>query len=302
MVDDETPPDIVANLKRVEAFLNTALLRFEAARESAEAALQRFRELGDEKEIATAQYLAGRALIALGRVSEAGPMLQEALDTFRRLKSNRLAGVTLGTLAMAREHSREYAAARSMYAEALTTFKAVNDDRDAAVVATHLSWIEFNEGNLEAAVRILGEALATFRQLNDVPNLVDGHTSMAEYAIILERYDEGREHAREAVALAAREQLETHRAVALAHLAATAVLRPSEGDERAGISNAARLLGYSDACFARLGFRRNPGEQQLYDKVMHALNEAIGKREVERLAADGATWSEERAVAEGLAI
>ena len=110
-------------------------------------------------------------------------MLQEALATFRRLKSNRLAGVTLGTLAMACEHARDYVGARSMYAEALTTFKAVNDDRDAAVVATHFSWIEFNEGKLDAAVRILGEAISTFRHLNDVPNLVDGHTSMAEYLI-----------------------------------------------------------------------------------------------------------------------
>ncbi len=302
MVDDKTPPDIVANLKRVEAFLNTALLRFEAARESAEQALVHYRELGDEKEIATAQYLAGRALVALGRISEAAPMLQEALATFRRFKSNRLAGVTLGTLAMAREHARDYAGARSMYAEALTTFKAVNDDRDAAVVATHLSWIEFNEGNLEAAVRILGEALATFRHLNDGPNLVDGHTSMAEYAIRLERYAEGRDHAREAVALAAREQLETHRAVALQHLAAAAALRPAEGGDRNGAPIAASLLGYGDACFARLGFRRNPNEQQLYDKVIRALNERLGSGEVERLAAEGATWSEERAVAEGLAL
>lgn len=304
MVDDATPPVIFADLKRVEAFLNTALLRFEAARESAQEALLTYREIGDEKEIATAQYLGGRALVALGRIGEAEPMLHEALKTLRRLGCSRLTGVTLGTLAMAREHAGDYPPARSMYAEALATFKAVNDDRDAAVVATHLSWIEFSEGNLEAAVRILGEALSTFRHLNDVPNLVDGHTSMAEYAIVLERYDEGRENARQAVMLAAREQLETHRAVALQHLAAAAALRPANDGEGGlvGLSRAAQLLGYIDACFARLGFRRNPGEQQLYEQVMRALSKIIGDSEVERLAAEGATWSEEHAVAEGLAL
>jgi tetratricopeptide (TPR) repeat protein len=303
MVDETTPALVVADLKRVESFLNMALLRYEAARESAERALCSYRESGDEKEIATTQYLAGRALVALGRVSEAEPMLQLALGTFRRLGSSRLTGVTLGTLAMAREHSGDYASARSMYAEALGIFKAVHDDRDAAVVETHLSWIEFSEGNLEAAIRILGDALATFRHLNDGPNLVDAHTSMAEYAILLERYDEGRDHAREALALAAREQLETHRAVALQHLAAAVALRPSRAaGSPAGFSQAAQLLGYVDECFARLGFRRNPGEQQLYDRAMRSLVGAIGDRVVTGLMAEGTKWNEERAVAEGFAI
>ncbi|MGB6523244.1 MAG: tetratricopeptide repeat protein [Candidatus Cybelea sp.] len=231
-------------------------------------------------------------------------MLLEALKTFRRLASSRLSGVTLGTLAMASEQQGDYASARSMYAEALALFKAVNDDRDAAVVATHLSWIEFSEGNLEAAVRTLGEALLTFRHLNDGPNLVDGLTSMAEYVIAFERYDEGRAHAREAVALAVREQLETHRAVALQHLAAVVALRPVDtGDNTAeAFSRAAQLLGYIDACFARLGFRRTPGEQHLYEKVKRALAAVIGDRELAKLTAEGATWNEERAVAEGLAI
>jgi hypothetical protein len=62
------------------------------------------------------------------------------------------------------------------------------------------------------------------------------------------------------------------------------------------------LLGYIDACFARLGFRRTPGEQQLYEKVKRALAAVLGDRELAKLTADGATWSEEHAVAEGLAI
>jgi tetratricopeptide (TPR) repeat protein len=205
---------------------------------------------------------------------------------------------------MACEHAGGFASARSMYAEALATFTAVNDERDAAVVATHLSWIEFNEGKIDAAVRILGDAISTFRHLNDMPNLVDGLTSMAEYLIAFARYDLGRERAREAVALAAREQLETHQAVALQHLAAVVVLRPPREDEGSleRFSRAARLIGYIDASVTRLDFRRNPGEQQLYDKVMNTLTDAIGSPDAETLAAEGAAWSEERAVTEGLAI
>jgi hypothetical protein len=167
-----------------------------------------------------------------------------------------------------------------------------------------LSWIEFTEGRIDAAVRILGDAISTFRQLNDMPNLVDGLTSMAEYLIAFARYDLGRERAREAVALAAREQLETHQAVALQHLAAVVVLQPPGEDEGSSVrfSRAARLIGYINACVARLDFHRNPGEQQLYDNVMRVLSDALGSSEVNRLAAEGVAWSDERAVAEGLAI
>jgi hypothetical protein len=114
----------------------------------------------------------------------------------------------------------------------------------------------------------------------------------------------GRERAREAVALAAREQLETHQAVALQHLAAVVVLRPPgevDGSSERFL-RAARLIGYIDASVVRLDFRRNPGEQQLYEKVMRALTLAIGSPEVARLGAEGAAWADERAVAEGLAI
>jgi predicted ATPase/class 3 adenylate cyclase len=304
LVDRSTPPAVVADLKRVDAFLNAALLRFEAARQSAEQALRTYRQTGDEKGIATARYLVGRALVALGRSAEAESTLQQALKALRKLKCHRLTGVTLGTLATAREHANDFASARAMYGEALAVFKEVHDDRDAAVVATHLSWIEFNEGNLEAAISMLDEALSTFRHLNDRPNLVDGHTSMAEYAIVLERYDEGREHASAAVSLAAREQLDTHRAVALQHLVAAAVLHSAAQGNRAPamFSRAAQLLGYVDACFARHGFRRNRGEQQLYDKTMRALATAIGTQDVAKHAAEGAGWSEERAVNEGSAL
>jgi predicted ATPase/class 3 adenylate cyclase len=304
LADTTTPPAVLAALKRVEAFLNTALLRYEAARESAEQALEIYRQLNDEREIANAQYYGGRALVALGNSAEAEPMLLEALGTFRRLRRGRLTGVTLGTLAMVRELAGDYASARAMYDEALAIFKAVNDERDAAVVATHLSWIEFSEGNLDAAVGMLDEALSTFRNLNDGPNLVDAHNSMAEYAVVLERYDEGRAHAREAVGLAVREQLETHRAVALAHLASSVALRPHPNG--AGLNadhvRAAQLIGYVDACFLRHGFRRNPGEQLLHDKTMAVLTATLGERERQKLAAEGETWNEERAVAEGLAI
>jgi tetratricopeptide (TPR) repeat protein len=303
IADDTTPPATVARLYRVGAFLNMALLHYEAAREFAMEALGRFGELSDEKEIAVGRYLAGRALVALGRIAEAQTMLEPALVTFRRLRAGRLTGVTLGTLAIAREDAREYETARAMFEEALGIFSATNDDRDEAVVATHLGWIELLHGNVEAALRLQRSALATFRNLSDRTNAIDALTGVADCLLMLDRYDDARAHAREALTLAAADRMDVHVAMALQHLAAFEVRRPKESRSQTdSVARAANLLGYVNACFARIGFRRTSGEPELYERVIEALRNVLGDAELAKLMAEGSAWNEERAVAEGLKI
>jgi hypothetical protein len=84
-------------------------------------------------------------------------------------------------------------------------------------------------------------------------------------------------------------------ATALQHLALLASL---SGDRRRG----AQLLGYVDAQYAMLGAQREHTEQWGYDKLMAALPETLGADEIATLGAEGATWSEDRAVEEALSI
>jgi hypothetical protein len=70
------------------------------------------------------------------------------------------------------------------------------------------------------------------------------------------------------------------------------------GDAR----RAARLLGYVDSQFAALGMWREPTEQHGYDKLTAALSEALSTDEIATLAAEGAAWSEDRAVEEALKV
>jgi hypothetical protein len=81
----------------------------------------------------------------------------------------------------------------------------------------------------------------------------------------------------------------------LQHLAVIAGLG---GDARLG----AQLLAYVDAQYAELGMQREPTEQWGYDKLMATLRETLSADEIATLGAEGAAWSEDRAVEEALQV
>jgi hypothetical protein len=64
----------------------------------------------------------------------------------------------------------------------------------------------------------------------------------------------------------------------------------------------AQLLGYVDAQYTALERQRFPTEQWGHDKLMTVLRETLSAEEIADLAADGAAWSEDQAVAEALAV
>jgi hypothetical protein len=70
------------------------------------------------------------------------------------------------------------------------------------------------------------------------------------------------------------------------------------GDARRG----AQLLGHVDAQYTALGTQREATEQWGYDKLMATLREQLSEDEIAQLAADGAAWSEDRAVEEALKV
>lgn len=63
-------------------------------------------------------------------------------------------------------------------------------------------------------------------------------------------------------------------------------------------NNGARLIGYVDVQYKELGSQREPTEKWGYDKLMAALREHRSEAEIEKLAAEGAAWSQDQAVEE----
>ena len=71
---------------------------------------------------------------------------------------------------------------------------------------------------------------------------------------------------------------------------------------RGEVHDAARLIGYVNAQFKEVGNERETSEKWGYEKLMTALREQLSEAEIEKLAAEGAAWSEDQAVEEALKV
>ncbi|HEY4439039.1 MAG TPA: adenylate/guanylate cyclase domain-containing protein [Candidatus Elarobacter sp.] len=301
-VDPATPVPVVAKLHLAKAVLDGTLKQYKASYAAAEEALARYRELGDALGIAHAQRVAGGALVFLGRVSEGEALLREALAAARGFRK-RTASL-LQDLAVARHFAEDLAGARAHFAEALAISKALGDARKTAFIAGNLADAEFRGGDAARAVQLAGEALADDRARNDRRGVEITVCNMAAYLLALDRYDEARSHAREALALSRDLQAGVLLAISLQHLAAVAALRQSEDAEgmHQDRTRAARLLGYVDTCLTTLEALREYTEQQEYDKMIAALREAFGEDTLAKLMDEGRAWSEDHAVDEALLV
>jgi hypothetical protein len=61
-------------------------------------------------------------------------------------------------------------------------------------------------------------------------------------------------------------------------------------------------VGYVNAQYRALALEREATEKWGYEKLMVVLHERQSQPEIERLAAEGAEWSEDQAVEEALKI
>jgi len=158
-----------------------------------------------------------------------------------------------------------------------------------------LAELEFGDGQVEQALRLAGEALEIDSRGKNQTGLALGYDNIAAYRIALGDVVGAREAAREALRLARQAQRALLTAIALQHFALLGALR---GEVR----GAAQLIGYVDAQYKELGYEREGTEKWGYEKLMAALREQLSDAEIEKLAAEGAAWSEDQAVDEALKV
>jgi tetratricopeptide (TPR) repeat protein len=177
--------------------------------------------------------------------------------------------------------------------------RANGDDHALIIVADNLAEAEYRGGDAAAALRIAEEVIE--RGTPQSRNVTIGN--IAQYLVALDRYDDARRAAREAVAISRDAREYVSLAFALQHLAAIAVLAPVEDSEMAIDSRrrGARLLGYVGTCIAALDAVRET-EQMEYDRMLPVLNGAFDDAELAALVQEGSSWSEDRAVAEAMLI
>ncbi len=296
-VTADSPPRVVARLELADAHLASSLNQLNAALAAARRALAGFEADGDQRGVANAKRWAGRSLIFLGAVSEGETLLCSALDTYETLGFRKTGGLFLD-LGSARSACGDIAGARDFFARALKQFEEDGDEGNVAITAGTLAEAEFHGGDAQAAVRRAQDALAAARHLSR-PITVWIQSNMAGFLIALDRFDQARQYAQEALQTALHLQSEFWVIVLLQHIAATLVLESNAKPAAAATKEselAAHLVGYVDKRMREIDLKREFTEQQEYDRILAVLSGALGVEPLAALMADGATLKEERAV------
>lgn len=192
--------------------------------------------------------------------------------------------------------------ARALVSEALRLCEDAGSSRTAADARAALAEIEFASGHAEEALRLNAITTQFFRSQSNLIGLPLPLSNSSAYLIALERFQEARELAVEALqrsyAIGS-----VHSAFwVMQHLAALAVFAGNARDDNTLLPRAASVLGFVDEATMQRGIPRYLTELQEYDKVLAAVREALGKVEVAKFMDAGKHWSEERAFAEALAL
>ncbi len=299
-IGDHTPPDLVARLEHAEAEGAQQFGDRKVSLAAAERALLRYRDLGDVLGSAQAATLAGAALVLLGQTTDAEPLLREALEKARTLGDRRLTANVLQTVGWSRCAVGDFADARVHLTEALGLANELGTELFAASIAGSLAENEFDAGDAELALRLSRDVLATLRALNTpscVPGIATTLTNMATYLVAMQRFDEARAHANEALEIARGLRLGPLSWLTLRVLALVAVLEPEVGRKHTHAENlsTARLFGFLDARLSAVTPEKY-GLQDEYRRALTKLRDLLGVADVARLMATGASMPEEEAV------
>jgi tetratricopeptide (TPR) repeat protein len=186
-------------------------------------------------------------------------------------------------------------AGHEMFGQALEAYRALNDEGAIAWVLGNRAESEFKEGHVEEALRFVEEALRIHTRGKNTRRLAMSYNNSAAYRIALGDLDAAHAAAREGLRWARQAQFGLQHAVAMQHFALVAVLRGHT-------HSAARLNGYADVHYRELWYEREPTERWGYEKLMAALRGHLNNAEIEKLATEGAAWSEDQAVEEALKV
>jgi len=301
LIDERTPPSLIANLELAHARLIVGFAEARAGRPAAERALERYRTLGDEVRAGHAKRIIGFALVAEGDVAGGSAMLDEALFTAKTAKARRLAILALLGLAHARDVAGDGDRARELYAEALDIAEALGAERQGAGIRCNLAETLFRCGDVARALELVETACETYRALG-LPTC-KAVINVAAYAIALDRFDEAREAAKEALTAALDLQYRVIVVLALQHLAAVAALKPNvAADAGAAQIRAAHILGFVEARLRALDAARDFTERQEYDRLSARLREVLDEAAVRKHSEEWKEWNEDRAVAEAMSV
>jgi predicted ATPase/class 3 adenylate cyclase len=291
-LDESTHPGEAALLWLTLADMSFAKPKLENAKR----ALALFEPLGDRRRTAMALFNIAFALFQMGQFEDAGRECERSMTAMDECGYRRGVASCLSLKSLIyRSLGSNVAEARSLLVQSIDIFRALRDERGAATALGNLAELEFSIGDVETALQLVREALKTNEFGKEAIILAIDYTNLAAYCIATNDLDAARVAAREGLKWA----LQGHHALGIAIVLQHFALIGALCDE---LDGAARLIGYVDAYFHVLAYQREYTEIWCFDKLMFALRERLSESEIERLAAEGAVWSDDRAVEQAMAV
>lgn len=250
----------------------------------AQAAVALYRQAGDLYGVTRALSQCAHHLARQLQYEQARAAAAESLELARSIGDAHLLAATLQRCASAYE-DLGIEPVRECHAESVALFRALGRDQETARALTWWGQSEAETGNFTQAVRRLLEARAIAGEdlaaslLTDIVGcyLAMGETNKARplaYDALMQMWS-------------ARHPIGTPMSV----LYCAAIAAPDR------LADAARLAGYAEHRLAEADWSLVPPDSVVAERLHKRLRRVLSKLELARLQSEGATWSDERAVA-----
>jgi predicted ATPase/class 3 adenylate cyclase len=263
--------------------------------EATEAALAACRAAGDPLLVAMALCSHGDQLSASDRYVEADATFSEPLSIARELGRTWDAARALAGLSTIAIDAGDVDRAQRLGGEAIEMFAEIGAADGVAYASALLGQMEFSIGRFEQATALLSSARDAYAAMKNVRSHACDETYLAGISLVAGDADVARQHARSALDLLRSDRHPLYLTAAIGLLGHVATLR---GNPQRG----ARLFGYVENAWRLIALSQSEIYGQANEHHMRALTEALGPGELAQLRAEGAAFSEDRAISEAMEI
>lgn len=286
LATDTTPASDLARLLRRSAMFYRFADRRHAI-ELMEQSADQYRELVDGTSLGMVLGQLGGNYLYMGRLADAERTLGEALQLLsgsNRTKSMIQIRGDLGSLAVSNNNIEE---ARRSYLTMRDLSHQVGDIIRFNIAVANLGEAEYRAGLFEQAIEYAREASRGFRAAGQTSYLAWALTNLVSYQVLRGHTLDARRSAEETLPLLIEQGGHWLRL----GLQGWALIAALEGL----YAEAAQLNGFVEADYRRAGEVREPTEQLLLNQLAALLTANLDPVVIDRFAAEGATWTEDRA-------
>jgi predicted ATPase/DNA-binding winged helix-turn-helix (wHTH) protein len=287
LIDSETPPTDAARVLRRAAALCCRTDRPRSVMLT-ERSVALYRQVADRSNLGASLGFLGSEYNVLGRYAEAKEILDEARDLLAGSgpgKSLQNVMNHLGTLAVLTDDPAE---AKRCYTISRDVAHRLNDALRENIALNNLGELEFRVGTITQAIEYVRQAVTGLRALDRRSYLGVVLVNLGSYLLLHGNGAEAHDCAVEALSLV---RIDGGYWLRLC-FQLWALLGAKDGK----YAEAAQLIGFVDAGFARSGEVRQALSQRVYDNLNELLSTQVTADDQRAWAREGASWSEDQAV------